>query len=45
MSRKDVLEFVSSEFYVFTQKPVQHAVQAMDVVIYKPIAPIEHNDL
>jgi len=41
MSKKDVLQFVSSEFYVFTRKPVQRAVQATDVVIYKPIAPSE----
>jgi hypothetical protein len=42
---KDVLQFVSSEFDVFTRKPIQHAVQATDVVIYKPIAPIEQSDL
>jgi hypothetical protein len=41
----DVLQFVSSEFEVFTRKPIQHAVQATDVVIYMPIAPIEQSDL
>jgi len=45
MSKKDLLQFVSSEFDVFTRKPVQHAVQATDVVIYKPIGPIEQSDL
>jgi len=42
---KDVLQFVSSEFDVFTRKAIQHAVQATDVVIYKAIAPIEQSDL
>jgi hypothetical protein len=42
---KDVLQFVSSESDVLTRKPIQHAVQATDVVNYKPIAPIEHSDL
>jgi len=42
---KDVLQFVSSESDVFTRKPIQHAVQATDIVIYKPIAPIEQSDL
>jgi hypothetical protein len=41
---KDLLQF-NSEFDVFTRKPVQHAVQETDVVIYNPIAPIEQSDL
>jgi len=45
MSKKDLLQFVSSEFDVFTRKPVQHAVQATDVVMYKAIAPIQQSDL
>jgi len=45
MSKKDVLQLVSSEFDVFIRKPVEHAVLATDVVIYKPIAPIEQSDL
>jgi len=45
MLKKDVLQLVSSEFDVFTRKPVEHAVQATDVVIYKSIAPIEQIDL
>jgi len=40
MSQKD-LAFVSSEFDIFAIKPVQHAVQEMNVVVYKPIASIE----
>jgi hypothetical protein len=34
MSKKDALQFVSRKFEVFTRKPVQHAEQASDVVIY-----------
>jgi len=45
MSKKDILQFISSKFDVFTRKPVKHAVQTTDVVIYKPIAPIEQRDL
>jgi len=45
MSEKDVLHFVSREFNVFTRKPVQHAVQTTDVLVYNPIAPIEQSDV
>jgi len=45
MSKKDVLQFVSSDFDVFTRKAVQDAVQETDVVIYKPIVPIDQSDL
>jgi hypothetical protein len=45
MSKKDVLQFVNCKFDVFARKPVQHAVQATDVVICKPIVSIQQSDL
>jgi hypothetical protein len=35
---------VSSEFDIFAPKPVQHAIQKTNVVVYKPIAPIVQSD-
>jgi hypothetical protein len=42
---KNVLQFVSSEFDVYTRKQMEHGLQATVVVIYTPIAPIERSDL
>jgi hypothetical protein len=36
---------VSSEFDIFAPKSVQHAIQEANVVVYKPIAPIDQSDL
>jgi hypothetical protein len=44
MSQTD-LAFVTSEFDIFARKPVQHAIQETNVVVYKPIASIDQNDL
>jgi len=44
MSQTD-LAFVSSEFDIFAPKPVQHAIQETNVVVYKPIASIDQSDL
>jgi hypothetical protein len=44
MSQTD-LAFVSSEFDIFAPKPVQHAIQETNVVIYKPIASVNQSDL
>ena len=44
MSQKD-LAFVSSKFDIFARKPVQHAIQETNVVVYKPIAFIDQSDL
>jgi hypothetical protein len=44
MSQSD-LGFVSSELDIFAPKPVQHAIQETNVVVYKPIAPIDQSDL
>jgi len=43
MSKKDVIQFVGSEFHVFIRKPVHYAVQATDVAIYKPISPVQQS--
>jgi hypothetical protein len=44
MCQKD-LAFVSTEFDIFVRKPVQHAIQETNVVVYKPIAYIDQSDL
>jgi len=44
MSQRD-LAFVSSEFDIFASKPVQHAIQETNVVVYKPIASVNQSDL
>jgi hypothetical protein len=44
MSQTD-LAFVSSEFDIFARKPVQHAIQETNVVVYKPVASIDQSDL
>jgi len=44
MSKTD-LAFVSSEFDIFAPKPVQHAIQETNVVVYKPIASVDQSDL
>jgi hypothetical protein len=44
MSQTD-LAFVSSEFDIFFRKPVQHAIQETNLVVYKPIASIDQSDL
>ena len=44
MSQTD-LAFVSSEFYIFARKPVRHAIQETNVVVYKPIASVDQSDL
>jgi hypothetical protein len=44
MSLTDIA-FVSSEFDIFARKPVQNAIQDTNVVVYKPVAPIDQSDL
>jgi hypothetical protein len=44
MSQLD-LAYVSSKFDIFAPKPVQHAIQETNVVVYKPIAPIDQRNL
>jgi len=44
MPQKD-LAFVSTEFDIFTRKPVQHAIHERNVLVYKPIASIHQSYL
>jgi hypothetical protein len=44
MSQSD-LAFVSSEFDVIAPKPVQHAIQELNVTVCKSIAPTDQSDL
>jgi len=44
MSQTD-LAFVSIEFDIFAPKPVQHAIQEANVVVYKPISSVNQSDL
>jgi hypothetical protein len=44
MSQTD-LGFVSSEFDIIAPKPVQHAIQETNEVVYKPNAPIDQIDV
>jgi hypothetical protein len=39
------LAFVSSKFDIFARKPVQNSIQDTNVVVYKPVAPIDQSDL
>jgi hypothetical protein len=36
---------VSSEFYIFARKPIQHAIQETRVTVYKPVASVDQTDL
>ena len=39
------VEFVTSEFDIFAQKPIQTAILETHVVHHKPIATVDQNDL
>jgi len=39
------IESISSEFDIFSQKPVQTSVLGNIETAYKPIAPVDRNDL
>jgi hypothetical protein len=45
MTEEEPVFFISSEFDVFAKKPVQRSVLETTEVVYKPLAPVEQNDL
>jgi len=40
-----VVASVSGEIYIFLHRPIQMALLGTVDTVYKPIAPVEHNDL
>lgn len=40
-----VIEYVSSEFNIFTHRPIHMSALGTVEIVYKPIGPVDQNDL